>query len=428
MNFEKSKALSAGAIQQGSYLGLERVATLLAKLGDPQLKLRCIHIAGTNGKGSTAAMSANILFSAGYRTGMYISPAIFEFNDRISINGITVSDSELELLAQKVRAASDEMMMQGLQRPTEFEFVTAMAFVYFYEKKCDFVVLETGMGGRLDATNTIIKPEVSVITPIGMDHTRELGDTLALIAGEKAGIIKRGCPVVSAVQQPEAAEVIKEHCERKGCQLYISQPELVNGKTADLDGQTFDYGEMKDIRLSLNGAYQLENVAVVLKAVEVLRTAGLSISERAVRAGLESTVWKCRMQVLRRDPPIILDGSHNPHGVKALVSSLRGLFGDKKLIFVMGILADKAYDEMMSLIAPLAAAVITITPPNPRALCSKELAEGFAKYVSDVTAAQSIPDGLELALKKQAESGLPMCCCGSLYSAGSICEYFGGAK
>ncbi len=421
LNFEQSRQLMQGIVRPGSYLGLERIGALLHALGDPQEKLHCIHVAGTNGKGSTVAMTASILQAAGYRTGRYVSPALFEFNERMAVDGVCVSDGELAGLAAEVKKAAE-----GLEPPTEFEFVTAMAFVWFCRQHCDFVVLEVGMGGRLDATNIIMHPVTEIITAIGLDHIKELGPDLASIAAEKAGIIKPDSDVVSYVQEPEAAAVIAKRCAETGSRLHLAEFAAVRPRGETLDGQVFDYKTLQELQIPLLGVHQLRNAAVVLKNVEVLRRKGIVIPDSAVRGGLRDTVWRGRLDLLRRDPPVLFDGAHNKHAVDVLVPSLKRLFPGQKLIFVMGVLADKDFGDMIGELAEIAACFITVTPPNPRALPAAALAEKLAVLCDDVTAAESIPQGLTLALSRQRKTGLPVCCCGSLYSAAPIYDYFEG--
>jgi len=428
MDFERSKKLMQGAVRQGSFLGLERVSALLKLLGDPQEKVRCVHVAGTNGKGSVVEMTAQILHAAGYKTGRYISPALFEFNERVSINGVNITDSELKKLFASAKNAAKQLEKSFGELPTEFEFVTALAFLYFAEKKCDIVVLETGLGGRLDATNAIQNPVSVIITAIGFDHMKELGDTLEQIAGEKAGIIKPGSDVVSYVQEPEAAKVIETRCKETGSRLYIAENEKVSVKSCDRNGLVFDYGDLKDLRLSLCGDYQSKNVAVVLKNIEVLRQKGFEISDSAIRKGLHKAVWPGRMAFISKKPVVLFDGAHNLHGVKALTSSLKQMFPNQKFIFVMGVLADKDYREMIAEFTPLAAHVITVAPPNPRALLPDELAKNISGYVKNVHSANSIKKGIAEAKALQKKTGLPICCFGSLYSAKEVYDCFPEAQ
>ncbi len=428
MDFERSKKILQGAVRQGSYLGLERISALLKLLGDPQEKVRCIHVAGTNGKGSVVEMTARILHAAGYKTGRYISPALFEFNERIGINGVNITDGELKKIIVSVKNAAKQLEKSYGELPTEFEFVTALAFLYFAEKKCDVVVLETGLGGRLDATNTITNPVSVIITAIGMDHMRELGDTLEQIAGEKARIIKQGSDVVSDAQQPEAAKVLENRCKETGSRLYIAESERVQVKSCDRNGLVFDYGALKDLRLSLCGGYQSKNVAVALKNIEVLRRKGFEISDSAIRKGLQNAVWPGRMAFISKKPVVLFDGAHNLHGVKALTSSLKQMFPNQKFIFVMGVLADKDYREMIAEFAPLAAHAVAVAPPNPRALAADELARNISPYVNDVYPADSIKKGIAEAKALQKKTDLPICCFGSFFSAKEVYDCFPEAK
>ncbi len=428
MDFERFKKSLKCIVKPGSCLGLERIGALLELLDNPQEKVKCIHVAGTNGKGSVVEMTAEILQAAGYKAGRYISPALFEFNERIAINGINITDGEFQKLLIPVKNAAKQLEKEFGEPPTEFEFVTALAFLHFAEKKCDFIVLETGLGGRLDATNVVSKPVCSVLTAIGMDHIKELGDTLAKIAGEKAGIIKPNCDVVSDIQEPEAAKVIETRCKETGSQLFIAEPDKVITHTCDRHGLVFDYGELKNLHLPLCGSFQRQNVAVVLKTVEVLREKGFEISDSAVRKGLHHTVWTGRMSFISKKPVVLFDGAHNLPGVKALTTSLRQMLPNQKFIFVMGVLADKDYHEMITELAPLAAHVITITPPNPRALPAEELAKNISPYIKEVHSANSIKKGIAEAKALQKKTGLPICCFGSLYNAKEVYDCFPEAK
>ena len=428
MDFERFKKSLKGIVKPGSFLGLERIFALLRLLGDPQEKVKCIHVAGTNGKGSVVEMTAEILRAAGYKTGRYISPALFDFNERISVNGVHITDGEYKKLLIEVKDAAKQVEKTLGEPPTEFEFVTVLAFLYFADKKCDFVVIETGLGGRLDATNVLKSLICSVITSVGMDHIKELGDTLTKIAGEKAGIIKQDCDTVSDIQEPEVSEAIKTRCNEMNSRLHIAEPEKVIVQTCDRNGLVFDYGELKNLRLSLCGDYQSKNVAVVLKTVEVLRLKGFEISDSAVRKGLHHAVWPGRMAFISKKPVVLFDGAHNLPGVKALASSLKQMFPNQKFIFVTGVLADKDYHEMITEFAPLAAHVITITPPNPRALSADELAKNIAPYVNDVHPAEDIKKGIAEAKALQKKTGLPICCFGSLYNAKEVYDCFPQAK
>ena len=322
MTYEEALSYIHSICWKGSKLGLDRTRELLGKLDDPQKELKFIHIAGTNGKGSTAAMLSSILEEAGYRVGLYTSPFINRFNERMQVNHQPIPDEELAALTEYVRPHADAMA----DSPTEFELITALAMVWFARQNCDIVVLEVGMGGELDSTNIIDAPEAAVIAAMGMDHVKELGPTMADIARAKAGIIKEGGRVVSYGGNPEADEVIAAVCRSRNASL--RQPDFSAIVPGDfgLEGQTFSYKGWRGLRTPLVGAYQMNNAAVVLETVEVLRQRGWSVSDEAVRQGLADTRWPARFEVLRRDPVFIVDGGHNPHGIRATAESLSRLF------------------------------------------------------------------------------------------------------
>ena len=398
-----------------SKLGLERTRDLLASLGNPERKLRFIHIAGTNGKGSTAAMLASILKEAGFRAGLTTSPYIHYFNERIQINGSSISGEDLERITQRVRIVAGSMA----DHPSVFELITAIAFLYFLEMRCDIVVLEVGMGGRLDSTNVIGTPEVAVITTIGLDHTRELGDTVEKIAAEKAGIIKPNGVVVCYPQVDSVKQVIREKCREENASLSFVDSGLIHPIAQTLDGQQFDYGEMEGLTIPLLGEHQLINAAVAMESIGALRTRGWTITERAVREGLRKTVWPGRFEVMRRSPVFVVDGAHNPQGVQAAVKSLGLLFPGRKASFLIGILRDKNYEEMVELLIPYATRFVTVTPNSRRALPADELAACIQRYAVEAIACESVQHGVERALLLSSSDDV-ICALGSLYMVGEI--------
>ena len=288
--------------------GLERTQALLAALGNPEQNLRFVHITGTNGKGSTAAMTASILTQAGLRTGLYTSPHLYQFCERMQVDGVPISDEDLGRLTQQVLEAAERMA----DPPTEFELMTAVGMAYFLEQNCDIVVLEVGLGGRLDSTNVIPAPEAAVITNIGLEHTKELGDTLAQIAGEKAGILKPGCRCVLYAQGDEASQVIQAVCRDEGIPLRETAPEQLEVLSSGLEGQTFRYRGRGPYHIQLLGSYQLSNAITALDTVQALREAGWAIPEEAVLRGLSQARWPGRLELVRRTPDFIIDGGHNP--------------------------------------------------------------------------------------------------------------------
>ena len=404
---------------KGSRLGLERIAELLDRLGRPQDGLRFIHVAGTNGKGSVCAMLDSVLREAGCRTGVFTSPHLRRFNERISAGGREITDGELAELAEQLRPHVEQMA----DKPTEFELSTAMALLFFQKKHCDPVILEVGLGGRLDATNVIPAPAAAVITSIGLDHTEVLGDTIEKIAAEKAGIIKPGTSVVLCGQDPAVEEVVREKCRSCGAAFRVT--ETARLLSADLSGQTVSYRGRENLRLGLLGTYQGKNAAVVLDTLDVLRERGLSLPEEAVRRGLERAVWPGRFELLRRQPPVFVDGAHNPDGAEELSACLTRYLPGQKVVFVMGVMADKDYPRMIRQLLPFAAEWIAVTPENGRALPSARLCAAVKDaFPGPVFDAGDVREGLSLALEQSGADGA-VCAFGSLYMAGDVRAYFG---
>ena len=420
MTYEEALSYIHSICWKGSKLGLDRTRELLGKLDDPQKELKFIHIAGTNGKGSTAAMLSSILEEAGYRVGLYTSPFINRFNERMQVNHQPIPDEELAALTEYVRPHADAMA----DSPTEFELITALAMVWFARQKCDIVVLEVGMGGELDSTNIIDVPEAAVIAAMGLDHVKELGPTMADIARAKAGIIKEGGRVVSYGGNPEADEVIAAVCRARNASLCQPDFSAIVPGDFSLEGQTFSYKGWRGLRIPLVGAYQMNNAAVVLETVEVLRQRGWSVSDEAVRQGLADTRWPARFEVLRRDPVFIVDGGHNPHGIRATAESLRRLFPGRKITFVTGVMADKDVEHILGLIVPLADQFFTVRPDNPRAMDAGELAARIEAMGAKATACASVQDGVDRAIQAEGPHGVA-CALGSLYMSGEVRSCFG---
>ena len=420
MTYEEALSYIHSICWKGSKLGLDRTRELLGKLDDPQKELKFIHIAGTNGKGSTAAMLSSILEEAGYRVGLYTSPFINRFNERMQVNHQPIPDEELAALTEYVRPHADAMA----DSPTEFELITALAMVWFARQKCDIVVLEVGMGGELDSTNIIDVPEAAVIAAMGLDHVKELGPTMADIARAKAGIIKEGGRVVSYGGNLEADEVIAAVCRARNASLCQPDFSAIVPGDFSLEGQTFSYKGWRGLRIPLVGAYQMNNAAVVLETVEVLRQRGWSVSDEAVRQGLADTRWPARFEVLRRDPVFIVDGGHNPHGIRATAESLRRLFPGRKITFVTGVMADKDVEHILGLIVPLADQFFTVRPDNPRAMDAGELARRIEAMGAKATACASVRDGVDRAIQAEGPHGVA-CALGSLYMSGEVRSCFG---
>ncbi len=394
--------------------GLSRTQTLLAALGNPEQGLKFVHIAGTNGKGSTAAMMASCLEAAGYKTGLYTSPYLERFNERMQVNGQCIPDDTLIRLVETVRPFAEAMA----DKPTEFELITALGMLYFAEEGCDIVVLEVGLGGTLDSTNVIPTPEVAVITALGRDHMAELGDTLAAIASAKAGIIKNGSDVVFYGGAAEAADVIAAHCLAAHATLHTVGQEHLHLHAQTLEGSTFDFDGITALHLPLLGTYQPMNAATALTALRVLAGKGWQISTDDMRTGLASVQWQGRFELLRTAPPFVLDGSHNAHGMRATVKSLQKQFPARKFTFIISVMADKERGELLDLLCPLAKRVITVTANTPRALPAQTLADEFTARGVCAIAAPSIAEGVALA-DRLSKNGT-ICALGTLYFSADI--------
>ncbi len=387
--------------------GLKSITELCRRIGDPQKRLKFIHIAGTNGKGSVLAYTSTILKCAGYRVGRYISPAIFEYRERIQVNGRNITKDMLCEGVETIRNACYEMAEAGLSHPTPFEVETALGFWYFDKQGCDIVVLETGMGGLTDATNLIHDTEVAVLTCISMDHMKFLGNTLEDIATQKAGIIKSGCDVVSAMQKDEAMEAICLAAKAKECPLYVADVDCIEnlrrGTGKNLECQKFDYKGadgcvMKQLEIHLAGAVQPENALLAIEVIRILQKRGYDISESAIRKGLKETVWTGRFSVISKKPLFVVDGAHNEDAARKLARSIEFYFTNKRIIYIMGILRDKEYEKVIALTHGYADQIITITPPeNPRAMSAYELAQEIAKVHPNVTAVDSLEEAVEMA-------------------------------
>ena len=400
---------------KGSIPGLGRTQALLKKMGNPEKDLKFIHIAGTNGKGSTAAMTASILRKAGYRTGLYTSPFIYRFHERMQVNGVEISDEDLAAVTEYVKPLAQSME----ESPTEFELVCCIAFEYFKRMNCDIVVLEVGMGGAFDATNVIEAPEVAVITNIGLDHTEVLGDTVEKIAETKAGIFKEGGSAVVYRSTPSVEKVFEDVCNQRNVSLRKADFDGLCLHSHGLEGQIFDCGNRKELFLPLLGDHQLHNAAVVLAVADSLIEKGWKISEEHIRQGLRDTRWPGRFDIMQHDPLFIIDGGHNPQCIEALVKNIRDYLEGKTLIILTGVLADKDYADMYKPVMPYARKFVCITPPSPRKLEAADLAEHLRAAGAEAVACDSIPDGVRTAMELAGKDGVVLSF-GSLYSIGSI--------
>jgi len=394
----------------GSRPGLERITQLCELMGNPQDDLTIVHVAGTNGKGSFCAMLESILRTAGYSTGMFTSPFVEHFNERFCYNGDMISERELAEIVQYVRPFAEQMD----DFPTEFEFITAVGFEYFRRKKCDIVVLEAGMGGRLDSTNVVKNPLFTMITGIAFDHMEYLGDTIEKIAAEKAGIIKQGRPLLFGGRPEAAKSVIQAKAEEKNSPFYLTDTTKLQNIDYSLDGTTFDFGDLRALKIPLLSFYQPYNAANVLTAVEILREDGLTISEEHIREGLANVKWKGRFEKICSSPPIYFDGGHNVEGVQKTVESIAHYFPDGvNLIF--GVMRDKKYEEMVALCAPIAHKAFCVTVNNPRAMSGVNLAIEFGNHSVPAAGLPNIYQTLDQAMTAHKQNGRPIFALGSLY-------------
>lgn len=424
LNYQEALDFIHGTYKFGSKLGLENITYLLELLGNPQEGLSIIHIAGTNGKGSTAAFLHGVLRAAGYRVGLYTSPYLQYFTERIQINGVDIQEERLAQLTAVVKEKIEIMVAEGRNHPTEFEVVTALAFLYYAEEKVDYLVLEVGLGGRLDATNVIKDPLLSVITPIGFDHMQYLGDTLEQIAFEKGGIIKENGYTVVYPQRDEVLKVFQELCSSKSNQLTISEAVGLDISYSGIDYQQFSVviqgKEYNDIKIKLAGNHQIYNCCNALTAIEVLKSdRGLSIEDEAIYKGLAETGWPGRMEVVKEKPLTIIDGAHNIHGAEALSGNIQALLGQYKITLVIGMLEDKDIEGFLKLIIPLVDRVVTTRPDNPRAMGAEALKEKVISYGKPVYAHDDINEAIAKAEELTAEKEAILYA-GSLYMIGAV--------
>ena len=397
----------------GMVLGLDRMEELLRRLGNPQDDLKVIHVAGTNGKGSVSKYLEEGLAACGYKMGLYTSPYIETFNERIRYDGADISDEDLEYYGQKVVSAAEAMVADGLDSPTEFEVVTAIAFLYFAGRQADITILEVGLGGIGDSTNVVKSPLASVITSISYDHMAQLGSSLAEIAVNKAGIIKTGCPVIANVPQRDAAKIIARKAYAMGSRLYdISGIRAaVSDETPFSQKVSMELYEKSysDVEISMVGRHQAENLKTALATLEILRKSGaVKLDREALYEGLKRARQPGRFEVISEDPLVIIDGAHNEAGAQALQETMAQHFAEKKILLVAGILADKEIDSIVKFLTKITDHIIVTEPDNPRKLAAEKLAEHVAEFgvaaeaVSDVEAAvhraKELADGYDVIL------------------------------
>lgn len=398
MKYEEAVEYIESLNQYGIVPGLGNIWNLCEKLGNPQQELRFVHIAGTNGKGSVLAYVSTILKAAGYRVGRYVSPVIFEYRERIQINNRPITKKALCALVERIQGICEELTEEGKPHPTPFEVETAMAFQYFKEQGCDIVVLETGMGGRLDATNIIENTLVAVLVSISMDHMQYLGKDLTTITGEKAGILKTGCQVVTAWQKPPVMEVIEKRAQRLQIPVTVAAAEKAGKIRYGLEKQRFDYEEWKNLEIGLAGKHQIDNAVVAIEVIKALSQKGFAVPEKALRQGLKETQWLGRFSVIGRKPFFLVDGAHNEDAARKLAESIEFYFTNKRIIYIIGILRDKEYEKIIALTHSYADQILAVATPNQaRTLSAYELATQIARFHPKVTAVDSLEEAVELA-------------------------------
>ena len=401
--------------------GLEKLQQALHLLGDPHHHTEFVHIAGTNGKGSTAAMTASVLQTAGYRTGLYTSPHLMRYNERMQIDGVPISDEDFVEAASQVQRVCEQL--GGV--PIVFEVLTLMALWYFAQQHCDIVVLEVGIGGLLDSTNVVPSPKAAIITQLGMDHTETLGNTLEEIAAQKGGIVKEGTPTVMALQEPSAVAIVQQICDKHHAPLALADPERLRVLDASVAGQTLEDREYGKLMLPLAGAHQRKNAANVLEAVAMLRTQGYCISDDDVREGIAKTVWPARFERLSTAPDFILDGGHNPQCLHAATAALREYYPGQKVVFLVGMMADKDTDHMLAEMASIAKSFVCIRPDSPRAMQPQLLAQQLTeRFHLPACACSNVREGIAEATRQAGKEGV-VCALGSLYLAGEVRAAFG---
>lgn len=424
MNYNEALEYIHGTYKFGSKLGLDNIRYLLKLMGDPHKDLKFIHVAGTNGKGSTSTFISSILVQQGYKVGLFTSPYLEEFTERIRINGKNIPKEKLAKTTEIVKSKVDIMVSEGKAHPTEFEIVTAIAMLFYKLEKAQYVVLEVGLGGRLDSTNVIPTPLVSVITPIALDHTQYLGDSLDKIAFEKAGIIKNNSFVVAHPQNSDAMKVIEKVSQDQKSKLLFAPIEEIEIKKYDEYGVKFDVNLIDerycDLEIGLLGKHQVNNAVVALTCIKVLRdNHKIDISEKSIRKGFKNAKWPGRLEVLRRNPTLLIDGAHNIHGAKALKRTIKEIFKYDKLIGVIGVLGDKDVDGILNEIIPLCHKVIITKPNNPRAISLDKLKEKISSFDKEVLVYEGIKSAVDKSLDISNENDLILYC-GSLYMIGDV--------
>ncbi|WP_311525951.1 folylpolyglutamate synthase/dihydrofolate synthase family protein [uncultured Parvimonas sp.] len=421
MDYETAMIKLRGEVCSGIKLGLQNIKTLMEKLGNPQDKLKIIHIAGTNGKGSCTSFVNSALVSQGYKVGMFTSPSIYNFEERIRINNKNIPEDKLIDLMNEVREVAETMEVF----PADFELVTAIAFLYFYREKCDFAIMEVGLGGRLDATNVARNPLITLITSISLDHQQFLGNTIPEIALEKAGIIKENVPLVLYSQSKEAMDSIIGVANSKNSKVILNDLEKIELLENTKNGQIINYKDFKDLKINLLGSHQINNATISLELLEQLRKMGFEISNESIYNGFSSVTWPCRFELVSKNPDFILDGAHNIDGIEKFISSMNFYYKDNKKIGIFGVLADKDYNEMLAKIVPCFDVFLTVRPDSDRAMESKELKERIEKLTEKkVYSFENYQDAINKAIEISKEDDV-ISAFGSLYFVGEVRNLLG---
>jgi len=423
MNYQEAVEFIHSIPWANKKLGLDRIANLLAVMGDPQKHLKFIHVAGTNGKGSICEMTARILEEAGYTVGVFVSPFIHRFNERMQVNHHQISDNELAEIVTRVREIAETLE----DIPSMFEMVTATAFQFYYNSKCDYVVLEVGMGGRLDATNVIDTPLVAAIATIGFDHTAHLGNTIPEIAFEKAGIIKKGGKVVAYDQGDEALAVFRKKSQEQDAELTIADFSKIEKTGEDENYQYFRYKGSKVYSLPFMGYHQLKNASTVLEIMKILKDEGVSINDDIIEKGLKKARWPGRLEVMTKDPLFIVDGGHNPEGARAAIDAIKDRYMGKEAVVIMGVTRGKDIRTVVEIVNEVAVSFVAIQAETSRAMPVDDLVGVLKEYNKPVVTSISIIEGIEAALGLQKDNQMVLAI-GSLYTVGEIRRYFGKAE
>lgn len=428
MNYQEAIAFHEAAKQYGSILGLDTIRNLMHELNDIWKKLKIVHVAGTNGKGSVCCFLASVLQQAGYKTGQYNSPAVFDLREVYKINGEMICRDEYAEMMTEVAEACRRLTRKGLPHPTVFEVETAVAFLWFYRQKCDIVLLETGMGGSTDATNLIEQPLCSVLTAISMDHMDFLGDSIEEIAQVKAGIIKDNTPVITVKQEKSVENVIRQTAEEKNAEYF--QAAEIAGYEIHEEMLCYIHPILGEVQLSMRGSYQVQNSALAIEVLFALRKSGYDLPQKEILAGLKKAKWQGRFECLHKEPYFIIDGAHNTDAAIHLKESLLRNFPKERKIGIMGVMADKPYEDMLNILLPVFEKIYTVTPDNPRSLPAEKLAEVISEKGVNASAAKTVSEAVELAWQEVCEDAdvqkeKMLVAFGSLYYLEDVTKAFG---